>query len=273
MEIAGLRADPEEGPRRLRGADAHEIGGNISAAPVVLRDVDSVLRVLVVEDDVAIADAVLYCLRREGMSAEVAETLGAARGMLACGAVDVVVLDLGLPDGSGFSLLPSCKNAPGDTRVVVLTSRDEDVECVAALEAGADDFVTKPFSPRALAARVRAVARRGTKPTASGRAPARAGLVVDLERRQATWSGVDLGLTKIELDLLAVLAEAPGRVRTREQLVARVWGDTFALSERTVDSHLKGLRRKLSEAGAPPSLVETVRGIGFTLRESEERKS
>lgn len=240
---------------------------------MVLPDVDSVLRVLVVEDDVAIADAVLYCLRREGMSAEVADTLGAARGILAGGEIDVVVLDLGLPDGSGFSLLPVCKGALGDTRVVVLTSRDEDVECVAALEAGADDFVTKPFSPRALAARVRAVARRGSKAPASESDAARSGLAVDLERRKATWCGAELGLTKIELDLLAVLAEAPGRVRTREHLVARVWGDTFALSERTVDSHLKGLRRKLAEAGAPPSLVETVRGIGFTLRENDEKRS
>ena len=234
---------------------------------------DSVLRVLGVEDDVAIADADLYCLRREGMSAEVADTLGAARGILAGGQVDVVVLDLGLPDGSGFSLLPVCKGAPGDTRVVVLTSRDEDVECVAALEAGADDFVTKPFSPRALAARVRAVARRGSKAPASESEPSRSGLAVDLERRRATWCGAELGLTKIELDLLAVLAEAPGRVRTREHLVARVWGDTFALSERTVDSHLKGLRRKLADAGAPPSLVETVRGIGFTLRENDEKRT
>lgn len=235
---------------------------------------ESVLRVLVVEDDVAIADAVLYCLRREGMTAEVRGTIGEARGALAAGGIDVVVLDLGLPDGSGFSLLPACKNGPADTRVVVLTSRDEDVECVAALEAGADDFVTKPFSPRALAARVRAVARRGSRSNGveSAAKPGVAtplDLVVDVDRRRATWCGRDLALTKIELDLLAVLAEAPGRVRTREHLVERVWGDAFALSERTVDSHLKGLRRKLAEAGAPPSLIETVRGVGFTLRDGE----
>ena len=94
------------------------------------------------------------------------------------------------------------------------------------------------------------------------------GLVVDCERRRATYSGRDLALTKIELDLLAVLAEAPGRVRTREHLVARVWGEEYVLAERSVDSHFKGLRRKLAEAGAPPALVETVRGVGFTLRES-----
>jgi two-component system catabolic regulation response regulator CreB len=230
---------------------------------VVARHVHPTLRVLVVEDDAAIADALLYSLRRDGMLAETAASLADARARLATATCDVVVLDLGLPDGSGFSLLPELRRIERGPRVIVLTSRDEDVECVAALEAGADDFVTKPFSPRALVARVRAVARRGEH---AAEAPAR-GLVVDTERRRASFMGKDLALTKIELDLLAILVEAPGRVRTREHLVARVWGDQYALAERTVDSHFKGLRRKLAEAGAPKELVETVRGVGFTLRE------
>lgn len=211
---------------------------------------------LVVEDDDPIADAVLYALRREGMHAEVASTIAAARRIEA----DVVVLDLGLPDGSGFSLIPEiCRKG---ARAIVLTSRDEDVECVAALEAGADDFVTKPFSPRALVARVRAVARRSRaleEPTH--------GLLIDVSRRSAKYAGRELMLTKIEFDLLAVLAEAPGRVRTRDQLVSRVWGPDYALAERTVDSHFKGLRKKLAEAGAPANLVDTVRGVGFALKE------
>jgi len=214
-----------------------------------------------VEDDGAIADAVLYSLRREGMEADVAETLASARG--ATSGADVVVLDLGLPDGSGFSLIPELRARKGGPRVIVLTSRDEDVECVAALEAGADDFVTKPFSPRALVARVRAVARRGAEQKSS----LPRGLEIDEERRRATYAGAALPLTRIELDLLVVLAEAPGRVRTREHLVQRVWGDDYALAERTVDSHFKGLRRKLAEVGAPAALIETVRGVGFTLRE------
>jgi len=222
----------------------------------VLSHVDA-LRVLVVEDDDPIADAVLYALRREGMHAETAATLAAARRAMN---VDVVVLDLGLPDGSGFSLIPEILRE--GARTIVLTSRDEDVECVAALEAGADDFVTKPFSPRALVARVRAVARRHR----AVEEPAN-GLCVDVARRTVTYAGRDVALTKIEFDLLAVLAESPGRVRTREHLVARVWGAEYALAERTVDSHFKGLRRKLAEAGAPANLVDTVRGVGFALRE------
>ena len=222
--------------------------------------------ILVVEDDAPIADAVVYALKKDGMTAEVAGTLAAARTKLA---VDLVVLDLTLPDGSGFSLLAELRGAPGGPRVIVLTSRDDDVDCVASLEAGADDFVTKPFSPRALVARVRAVLRRGgdsPSPSAPASSPG-VGLSVDGERRLATWEGKEIALTKIEFDLLATLAEAPGRVRTRGQLVERVWGPAYALTERTVDSHFKGLRRKLEEAGAPPLLVETVRGVGFKLRE------
>ncbi len=231
--------------------------------------------VLVVEDDGPIADAVVYALKKDGMDAEPAPTLAHARARLA--ARDLVVLDLGLPDGSGFSLLGELRLRTDAPRVIVLTSRDEDIDCVAALEAGADDFVTKPFSPRALVARARAVLRRAAPREASassfrgapdgGAATTSSGLVVDGERRRVTYAGREAPLTKLEFDLLATLAEAPGRVRTRAQLVARVWGDAYALTERTVDSHVKGLRRKLEEAGAPPTVIETVRGVGFRLVE------
>jgi DNA-binding response OmpR family regulator len=239
-------------------------------------------QVLVVEDDRAIAEAVVYALRRDGVTARSVDSLAGAREGVP--GSDLLILDLTLPDGSGFSLLDELRRAPSPPRVIVLTSRDEDVDCVAALEAGADDFVTKPFSPRALVARVRAVLRRGQAPAPSppkpegppapapsAPLPAPAappgGLVVDAERRRVTYDGREIGLTKIEFDLLAALATTPGRVRTRGQLVETVWGPSYALTERTVDSHLKGLRRKLEEAGAPAALVETVRGVGFRLRE------
>lgn len=227
--------------------------------------------VLVVEDDEPIADAVAYALARDGAQVERAGTLAAARPLTA--RVDLVILDLGLPDGSGFALLGELRAAPAPPRVIVLTSRDEDVDCVAALEAGADDFVTKPFSPRALVARVRAVLRRGApiaSPAAQAApAPIAAGLTVDVERRAASFAGRALPLTKIEFDLLATLAGAPGRVHTRGQLLERVWGGSIALTERTVDSHLKAVRRKLEEAGGPGDLIETVRGVGFRLREGD----
>jgi DNA-binding response OmpR family regulator len=232
--------------------------------------------VLVVEDDGPIADAVVYALKKDGMDADPAPSLADARGRMA--GRDLVVLDLGLPDGSGFSLLAELRRSAEAPRVIVLTSRDEDVDCVAALEAGADDFVTKPFSPRALVARARAVLRRTARDEGSplaasaGSSPGygavtSAGLAVDRERRRVTYAGREAPLTKLEFELMATLAETPGRVRTRAQLVARVWGDAYALTERTVDSHVKGLRRKLEEAGAPAGAIETVRGVGFRLVE------
>ena len=212
-------------------------------------------RVLVVEDDPGIADAVVYALQRDGMTAVAAPSIAAAR---AGGAgVDLAILDLGLPDGSGFTLLSEW-----------LTSRDAEIDCVASLEAGADDFVAKPFSPRALVARVRAVLRRGTPGTSSPRSAGATALALDPERRTVTYAGRAVELTKLEFDLLAALASRPGRVHTREQLVERVWGGEYALTERTVDSHVKALRRKLGEAGAPPSLITAVRGVGFKLCEA-----
>jgi two-component system catabolic regulation response regulator CreB len=181
-------------------------------------------RVLVVEDDGAIADAVAYALRKDGMSAEVAPTLDDARRTLE--AVNAVVLDLGLPDGSGFSLIREAQRLSEVPRVVVLTCRDEEVDCVAALEAGADDYVTKPFSPRELVARVRATLRRSAQPGAAWttEAPVTAGLAVDVQRHRAQYAGGTLELTRIEFELLRVLAEAPGRVSTP---TSRVYGASW----------------------------------------------
>jgi two-component system catabolic regulation response regulator CreB len=222
------------------------------------------VRVLVVEDDKAIADAVVYALQKEGMHVKTVSALAAARPLLhAC---DVVVLDLVLTDGSGFSLLREMQRLATPPRVLVLTSRDEEADCVAALEAGADDYVTKPFSPRALVARVRAILRRGSIAGAAAQPVEPIGLLVERATRRASWKGSELVLTKIEFDLLAVLADAPGRVQTRDQLVEKVWGSAYALTPRTVDSHFKALRRKLEHAGAPDGLIETVRAVGFRLR-------
>jgi len=221
------------------------------------------MRALVVEDEAAIAEAVAFALTRDGIPTTVAGTLAQARGIAP--ERDLVVVDLGLPDGSGYELVGDLARLSNAPRVIVLTSRNEDVDCVAALEAGADDFVTKPFSPRALVARARAVLRRGRR---APEAAPRAGLHLDLSRREASFEGRRLALTKTELDLLAVLAAAPGRVYTRGQLVERVWGDGHALTERTVDSHVKLLRRKLDLVGAPASLVESVRGVGFRLSDA-----
>jgi two-component system catabolic regulation response regulator CreB len=221
--------------------------------------------VLVVEDDAGIADAVVYALERDGMTAVPVPSLQRARE--ASDGADLAVLDLGLPDGSGFTLLREWRASPRGPAVIVLTSRDAEVDCVASLEAGADDFVAKPFSPRALVARVRAVLRRVRTPEeAEPEAPL--ALVIDTDRRTARYAQREVALTRLEFDLLAVLAAAPGRVFTRDQLVDRVWGGDHALTERTVDTHVKALRRKLGDAGAPASFIAAVRGVGFKLSEA-----
>jgi DNA-binding response OmpR family regulator len=223
---------------------------------------------LVVEDDAGIADAVVYALERDGMTAQVAGSI--ERAHAASAGFDLAVLDLGLPDGSGYTLLGEWCARGVRPAVIVLTSRDGEVDCVASLEAGADDFVPKPFSPRALVARIRAVLRRRAQapsPGASASTRTSGPLRLDLGRRTAAFDGRPVELTRIEFELLAVLAAAPGRVHTREQLVEQVWGGRVAMTERNVDSHVKALRRKLGEAGADAAFIAAVRGVGFKLSE------
>jgi DNA-binding response OmpR family regulator len=160
--------------------------------------------------------------------------------------------------------------------IIVLTSRDDEADRVAALETGADDYVTKPFSTREMTARVRAVLRRSTSnaappPTATNPPPAAREeaqplpLAIDEPTRRAYVLGQELDLTRVEFDLLACLLAAPGRVYTRAELIDRVWGDGFAITDRTVDSHVKGLRRKVETAGGDPGIIETVRGVGYRV--------
>jgi two-component system catabolic regulation response regulator CreB len=222
-------------------------------------------RILVVEDEPAIAESIAYALTRDGFSVELCATAGAARP--AASSVELVVLDLMLPDGSGFDLIAGWRKLGVVTPIIVLSSRDEEADRIAALESGADDYVTKPFSPREVVARVRAVLRRMHAQPAEP--PARAvALRVDAATRRAFSDAHELELTRVEFDLLACLVESPGRVFTRMELIAQVWGDGFALTDRTVDSHIKALRRKLSELGADPGVIETVRGVGFRVLES-----
>jgi two-component system catabolic regulation response regulator CreB len=219
-------------------------------------------RVVVVEDEPAIAESVAYALRRDGFTVELAATAHAADE--AVERVELVVLDLMLPDNSGFDLIARWRKRGLVTPIIVLSSRDEEADRVAALESGADDYVTKPFSPREVVARVRAVLRR-VQPLRASSAQAPLPIRVDGASRRAYVDGRELELTRVEFDLLSCLIESPERVYTREQLIDRVWGDGFAITDRTVDSHVKALRRKLGEAGGDPGLIETVRGVGFRI--------
>jgi DNA-binding response OmpR family regulator len=233
-------------------------------------------KILVVEDEPAIAESLAYSLRRDGFTVTVAANLAAAEREAHDGAADLVVLDLMLPDGSGFDLIGQIRRRGQGTAIIVLSSRDGEADRVAALETGADDYVTKPFSPREIVARVRAVLRRVAPVSGGGAVSSPTGggagsgtvavpLTVDEATRRATVHGKLMDLTRVEFDLLACLLGAPGRVFTRAQLIDRVWGDGFAITDRTVDSHVKGLRRKVADAGGDAGLVETVRGVGYRV--------
>lgn len=224
-------------------------------------------RILVVEDEPAIAESVAYALTRDGFQVAIAATAAAARAEVASS--DLVVLDLMLPDDSGLSLISGWRGSGIFTPVIVLSSRDGEADRVAALESGADDYVTKPFSPREVVARARAVLRR----VQGGKADEPRGptIQVDHATRRVHADNREVELTRVEFELLACLLENPGKVWSRAELIARVWGDGFALTDRTVDSHVKALRRKFSEVGADPGVLETVRGVGFRVVADPER--
>ena len=223
-------------------------------------------RILVVEDEPAIADSLVYALASEGFQVEAVATLGAARAALARAGARLVVLDVGLPDGSGFDFCRELRRASA-VPVLFLTARGGEIDRVVGLELGADDYVVKPFSPREVAARVRAILRRSA-PAAASAADAASPLAIDAERHQATFYGRPLELSRHQFRLLVVLAGAPGRVFSRSQLLDLAWDDPGAAFDRTVDSHIKALRAALRSVHPAVEPITTVRGEGYALAES-----
>ncbi len=218
--------------------------------------------VLVVEDERDIRDLLRRYLEREG---HVVMTTGSGIegiGQVEGGGVDLVLLDLGLPDVDGFDVLAAAR--AHRVAVVALTARNAVEDRIRGLEQGADDYVTKPFSPREVVLRVAAVLARGGSATDEPRESYGDGrLVLDRARHEASWDGGTLELTPTEWGILTALADHPGRVSSRAELVNRARGYEFAGYERTIDSHVKNLRHKLSPDGA--SVVETVLGVGYRL--------
>jgi two-component system, OmpR family, KDP operon response regulator KdpE len=176
----------------------------------------------------------------------------------------VVLLDLGLPDVDGLALI-SMIRAASDVPIIVITAQDDDPTMIKALDSGADDYVVKPFGTEQVAARIRAVLRRGGRESATAE-PVRVGdLVVDERTRTATLAGRPLDLARKEFDLLALLASRAGEVVTKRELLAEVWQQPYGGSDRTVDVHLSWLRRKLGESAADPRYLLSVRGVGVRL--------
>lgn len=229
-----------------------------------------VSRILVVEDEPAIAESVAYALGKAGHEVETATALREARAKVEA-TFDLVLLDLMLPDGSGFDFIGELEERRScGLALIVLSSRDGEEDRVRALEIGADDYVTKPFSPREVVARVNAVLRRLHVQPASVEPPA-APLTVNSDTRRAQVHGNTMDLTRVEFDLLALLHAKPGQVYARSTIIDAVWGEGFALSDRTIDSHIKALRKKIVEQGGSPDWIETVRGIGYRVLEEEKQ--
>ncbi len=223
--------------------------------------------ILVVDDEPKIVRLVRAYLEQSGFRAVAAYTGQEALDLFQTESPALVVLDLMLPDLDGMDVAREIRKS-GQTPIIMLTARTEDVDRVAGLEIGADDYVVKPFNPRELLARVRAVLRR----TQGGETPRRitsGPLTIDLDRHEVHFDDRSLGLTPMEFELLRTLAERPGRVYGRAELMDVLYGQTYASTERTIDTHVKNLRRKLEPDPQQPTYVLTVHGVGYKFRKDK----
>ena len=220
--------------------------------------------VLLAEDDPAISEPLARALRREGYEVDVAAdgpgTLEAAKN----GGIDLIVLDIGLPRIDGLEVCRRIRSAGQSVPVLILTARADEVDTVIGLDAGADDYVTKPFRLAELLARVRALLRRGT---AEGSAVL--GVRIDPDARRAWHGDTELDLTTKEFDLLWILLRDAGKVVTREQIMREVWDAKWWTSTKTLDMHISWLRRKLGDDAHSPRYITTVRGVGFRFERGD----
>jgi len=222
--------------------------------------------VLVIEDEPAIADAICYALETEGFQSRCLHSGGEAIALLETGVFALAILDIGLPDINGVELCKQLRQRC-DVPIIFLTARSAEIDRVVGLEVGADDYVTKPFSPRELTARVKAVLRR-TQPRQHS--PSDTSLFsLDEERLQARFCGQPLELSRYEFLLLQVFLRRPGQVFSREKLMDMVWDAPDASMDRTVDAHIKNLRAKLRSINPEIDPIVTHRGFGYSLKVGE----
>jgi two-component system response regulator RegX3 len=223
-----------------------------------------VTRVLVVEDEESYSDALAYMLRKEGFEVAVAATGPDALTEFERAGADIVLLDLMLPGLPGTEVCRRIRQT-STVPVIMVSAKDEEVDKVVGLELGADDYVTKPYSPRELVARIRAVLRRGAEPEADPQVLEAGPVRMDVERHLVTLAGAELHLPLKEFELLEMFLRNTGRVLTRGQLIDRVWGSDYVGDTKTLDVHVKRLRSKIETNPAEPELLTTVRGLGYKL--------
>ena len=247
---------PPDAPNRPTGNDMRAM------------DYHSGMNILIVDDEPAISDTLTYALRAEGFAAESCTLGGQALARLADGAHDLVVLDVGLPDMSGFDVCRALRRH-SDIPVLFLTARSDEIDRIVGLELGGDDYVAKPFSPREVVSRIRAILRRlRPERLATGAAPVfENGPVFNVDRNslRIAFHGTWLNLTRYEYLLLALLLERPGRILSRPQIMESVWQDGGESLERTVDTHIKTLRSKLRALRPDEEIIVTHRGLGYSI--------
>ncbi|CCH21596.1 response regulator transcription factor [Micromonospora lupini] len=221
-------------------------------------------RVLVVEDEESFSDALSYMLRKEGFEVSVAATGTDALTEFDRTGADIVLLDLMLPEMSGTEVCRQLRQRSA-VPIIMVTARDSEIDKVVGLEIGADDYVTKPYSPRELVARIRAVLRRQSPEVAEAGAPTLAAgpVRMDIERHVVTVEGGAVQLPLKEFELLELLLRNAGRVLTRGQLIDRVWGADYVGDTKTLDVHVKRLRSKIEPEPSAPRFIVTVRGLGY----------
>ncbi|MGH2900208.1 MAG: response regulator [Solirubrobacteraceae bacterium] len=248
--------------------------GSIISVVTLLVMVDRAARILLVDDEHAIQTLLSYPLRKDGYEVVQATDGRAALDRFAEGTYDLVVLDLMLPRLDGLEVCRRIR-ARSTVPIIMLTARAEEIDKVVGLEIGADDYITKPFSMREFRSRVKAALRRAEmRPhdaTASGDGPLEvAGLRIDFDKRAVWVRGSAAQTTFVEFEILAALANAPGRVFTREMLLTRIWGDAAYRDPRTIDVHIRHLREKLELDAKAPEYLFTVRGVGYRFRDDAE---
>lgn len=223
-------------------------------------------QVLVVDDDPHIRQLLVFAFQKAGLSAREAEDGEAALAAIATEAPDLVVLDINMPKLDGLEVCRRIR-AQGDLPILFLSSRDDEIDRVLGIELGGDDYVVKPFSPREVTARAQAILRRTRKlaPVEATAGQLRQGrLALDPESWVARWDEAEVALTVTEFQILRALLAAPARVFSRDALIDRVHGPGFAITDRTIDSHIRNLRAKFAKAGAA-DVVETRAGVGYRL--------
>ncbi len=221
-------------------------------------------KILIVEDEPAIADTIQYALETDGFETVCLNSGGSVIDCLVKEPVDLIVLDIGLPDINGFELCKEIRKTQL-IPIIFLTARADEVDRVVGLEIGGDDYVIKPFSPRELSARVKAVLRRVQHQTVA--TPSVQAFQIDESKKQISFFGRRLDLSRYEYDILKTFIRRPGHVFSREQLMDMVWDEPEASMDRTVDAHIKNIRIKLKSVKPELEPITTHRGIGYSLRE------